>query len=143
MPQLNTSRIIVGGLAAGLVMNVIDALTNGVLLAERWKVGTEALNPDLISKMGMSGTVGWVIVDFVLGILTVWLYAAIRPRFGPGPRTAFTAAIVIWLAVHAAYASYAFMGLYPWSLILASSVGGLMAAVAGGYVGARLYSEAP
>ncbi len=141
MPQLNTPRIIAGGLAAGLVMNVIDALTNGVLLGERWRIGTEALNPDLIAKMGMSSTLGWVMVDFILGILTVWLYAAIRPRFGAGPRTAFTAALVIWLAMHAGYASYAFLGLYPWSLILASSLGGLVAAVAGGYVGAMLYRE--
>ena len=31
------------------------------------------------------------------------------------------------------------MGYYPWSLILASSVGGLVAALAGGYGRARLY----
>ena len=142
MAQLNTPRIIGGGLAAGLVMNVIDALTNGVLLGERWRVATEGLNPELAAKMGMSGTLGWVIVDFILGILTVWVYAAIRPRLGPGPRTALIAAFVIWLAAHAAYASYAFMGLYPSSLIIASSVGGLIAALAGGYVGARLYAEA-
>jgi hypothetical protein len=142
MPQLNAPRVIAGGLAAGLVMNVIDALTNGMLLGERWRVETDALNPGLSAKMGMSGTLGWVIVDFLLGILTVWVYAAVRPRLGPGPRTAFTAAIIIWLAVHAAYASYAFLGLYPWPLILASSVGGLVAALAGGYVGARFYREA-
>jgi hypothetical protein len=123
-------------------MNVIDALTNGVLLGERWRIGTDALNPELTSKMGMSGTLGWVIVDFVLGILTVWVYAAIRLRFGAGPRTALTAAFVIWLAVHAGYVSYAFMGLYPWSLILGSSIGGLIAALAGGYVGGMLYREA-
>lgn len=142
MPQLNAPRVIAGGLAAGLVMNVIDALTNGVLLGERWRIATEALNPGLISKMGMAGTLGWVVVDFILGILTVAVYAAIRARFGPGPLTAMRAAIAIWLAAHAAYASYAFMGLYPWSLIVASSLGGLVAAVAGGYVGARLYREA-
>lgn len=141
MPQLNTSRVILGGLAAGLVMNVIDALTNGVLLGERWRVETDALNPGLSAKMGMSSTLGWVTVDFLLGVLTVWVYAAVRPRLGPGPRTAFVAALVIWLAMHAAYASYAFLGLYSGSLIVASSLGGLVAALAGGYLGARLYSE--
>lgn len=141
MAQLNSSRVIVGGLAAGLVMNILDAITNGFLLGAQWKVETEALNPGLIAKAA-SGTLGWVIVDFILGILTVWVYAAIRPRLGPGPRTAFTAAFVIWLAAHAAYASYAFMGYYSWSLVGASSVGGLVAALAGGYVGARLYREA-
>ncbi len=140
MLQLNASRVVVGGLAAGLVMNIIDAVTNGFLLGERWKVQTEALNPGLITK-AESGTWGWVIVDFILGIIIVWLYAAIRPRFGPGPRTALTAALVVWLTAHVAYASYAFMGYYSWSLIGGSSVGGLVAAVAGGYIGARLYTE--
>ena len=140
MPQLNASRVVVGGLAAGLVMNIIDALTNGVLLGARWKVESDALNPALMAKAA-TGTLGWVIVDFIAGILTVWVYAAIRPRFGPGPRTALTAALVIWLAAHLAYASYAFMGYYSWSLIGSSSVGGLVAALAGGYVGARLYTE--
>ncbi|MEA2723878.1 MAG: hypothetical protein QOH59_1649 [Gemmatimonadales bacterium] len=141
MAQLNSSRVIVGGLAAGLVMNVIDATTNGFLLGNRWMVETEALNPGLLAK-AESGTMGWVLVDFILGILTVWVYAAIRPRLGPGPRTAFTAAFVIWLAAHAAYASYAFMGYYSWSLVGASSMGGLVASLAGGYLGARLYREA-
>jgi len=140
MPPLKSSRVIVGGLAAGLVMNIIDATTNGFLLGARWKVETDALNPGLIAKAG-PGTVGWVIVDFILGILTVWVYAAIRPRLGPGPRTALTAAVVIWLAAHVAYASYAFMGYYSWSLVGTSSVGGLVAALAGGYVGAWLYTE--
>jgi hypothetical protein len=93
------------------------------------------------TKAGASGTLGWVIVDFILGILTVLVYAGMRSRFGPGPGTAVRAALVIWLAAHAAYASYAFMGYYSWSLIGASSVGGLVAALAGGYVGARLYTE--
>jgi hypothetical protein len=140
MAQLNSSRVIVGGLAAGLVMNAIDATTNGFLLGTRWMVETEALNPGLLAKAS-SGTMGWVVVDFILGILTVWVYAAIRPRLGPGPRTAFTAAFVIWLASHAAYASYAFMGYYSWSLVGASSMGGLVASLAGGYLGARLYRE--
>lgn len=141
MAQLNSSRVVVGGLAAGLVMNIIDATTNGFLLGARWKAETEALNPGLLAK-AESGTLGWVVVDFILGILTVWVYAAIRPRFGPGARTAMTAAFAVWLAAHAAYASYAFMGYYSWSIIAASSVGGLVAALAGGYVGARLYREA-
>jgi hypothetical protein len=49
-------------------MNVIDALTNGVLLGEQWRIGTDALNPGLAAKMGMTGTLGWILVDFVLGI---------------------------------------------------------------------------
>ena len=137
---MNLNRVVLGGLAGGLVMNVIDALTNGVLLGERWRQETEALNPGLLAKAS-GGTVGWVIVDFLMGILIVWVYAGVRPRFGPGPRTAAMAALVVWFASHLAYASYAFQGLFSWGTIIASSLGGLLAALAGGYVGARLYRE--
>jgi hypothetical protein len=33
-----------------------------------------------------------------LGLVGVFLYAAIRPRYGPGPRTALIAAAVLWLS---------------------------------------------
>ena len=141
MSQLNMGRIVTSGLAAGLVMNLIDALTNGVVLGERWRQETAALNPGLITKMGGGATAGWVVVDFLVGILLVWVYAAARTRLGPGARTAVTVGIVVWLISHAAYSSYAFMGLYSAGLVFASSIGGLIAILAGAYVGGRLYRE--
>src|SRR5258705_363148 len=37
---------------------------------------------------------GWVVLMLVMGFALVWLYAAVRPRLGPGPRTAITVGIV-------------------------------------------------
>jgi len=34
---------------------------------------------------------------FLLGLGVVWLYAAIRPRFGAGPRTAMLAGVFMWI----------------------------------------------
>jgi hypothetical protein len=39
----------------------------------------------------------FVILDFIYGIVLVYLYAAIRPRFGAGPSTAVQAGILMWL----------------------------------------------
>ena len=141
MGQINTKRVILGGLLAGLIMNIVDAVTNGVVLGARWKAETEALNPGLMAKAAVSSTAGWVAVDFLLGILLLWVYAAIRPGFGPGPRTAITAALAVWLASHLFYSSYIFMGLYSDILICASSVGGLLAILLGALAGARVYQE--
>src|ERR1044072_1631693 len=41
-----------------------------------------------------------VIITFLLGILLICLYAMIRPRYGPGPKTALCAASVIWFCVY-------------------------------------------
>jgi len=141
MSRMNGGRILVGGLAAGVVMNVIDALANGMLLAPRWKAESDALDPTLVTRAAASSTVGWIVVDFLMGILIVWLYAAMRPRFGAGPTTAARAGLVAWLIGHLFYFSYVFMGLYSSGLILASSGAGLVAAMAGAYVGGKLYQE--
>jgi hypothetical protein len=143
MSKINLGRIVVGGLLAGLVMNVVDAVTNGALLGARWQSEGQALSPTLMATPGLEtmSMTGWVIVDFLTGIVLVWLYAAIRPRFGPGPRTALVAAFVIWLAEHLAYASYAFNGLYSVQVVAASSAGGLVGVLAGGLAGGWLYRE--
>jgi hypothetical protein len=139
--RVNLTRVILGGLMAGLVMNVFDAATNGFVVAARWLAETNALNPALFAKVQATSTVGWITVDFLLGIITIWTYAAIRPRYGPGPRTAICAAIAVFLAGHLFYASYIFMGMYSAGLILTSSCGGLVGALAGGLAGGALYKE--
>jgi hypothetical protein len=40
---------------------------------------------------------------FVVGIAAIWLYAAIRPRYGPGAATALRAGFAVWLFVHATF----------------------------------------
>lgn len=141
MSRMNAGRIVIGGLVAGLVMNVIDAGANGYVLAAQWQAEANALNGTIMNQAATMSTVGWVIVDFLLGIATVWTYAAIRPRFGPGPRTAMIAAGVMFVVGHLFYASYVFTGLFSVSLIAASSLGGLVAVAAGAYVGGALYQE--
>jgi len=141
MSRINGGRVVIGGLAAGVVMNVIDAVGNGVLLAGQWKAESDQLDPGLVAKAAASSTVGWIVVDFLMGLLIVWLYAAIRPRFGPGPMTAARAGLFAWLVAHAFYFSYVFMGFFSFRLIAASSGAGLIAAIAGAYLGGRLYQE--
>lgn len=141
MSQMNVGRIVGGGLVAGVVMNVIDAGANGYLLAAQWQREANALNGTLLNQAAAMSTVGWIVVDFVLGIATIWTYAAIRPRFGPGPRTAMIAAVALFVVGHLFYASYVFMGLFSASLIGASSLAGLVAIAAGAYVGGALYRE--
>jgi hypothetical protein len=38
-----------------------------------------------------------VVLGFLMGILAIWLYAAIRPRYGAGPGTALLAGVAAGL----------------------------------------------
>ena len=139
---MNTGRIVGGGLVCGVVMNLIDWLGNGVLLVKQWDAETAALNPGLMAKAGANSALGWIIVDFLTGILTIWLYAAIRPRFGPGPKTALIAGLVAWLFTHVFFSSYVFMGLYSFGLIACCSLAGLIGGLLGAVAGGAVYKEA-
>jgi hypothetical protein len=140
MSKINTGRVITGGLLAGLVMNVIDFIVNAVILAKAWADAAKARGVDMASTQATS-VFGWIIVDFALGLLLVWLYAGIRSRYGAGPKTAILAGLAVWAIAHLVFASYAFMGMLPWSLVIGATIGGFIAILAAGLAGCWLYRE--
>jgi hypothetical protein len=86
MGKINWMRVLIGGLVAGIVVNVLQfaawALYQGRILSAT----LEALGHPLKQTGGT--TVLWVVLCFLMGFLLVWLYAAVRPRCGAGPGTA-------------------------------------------------------
>jgi hypothetical protein len=93
MGRINMSRVILGGIVAGLVVNVGEFLLNGVFLADYYaemggRLGLPAMDTPVF--------VTYVILSLLLGTVAVWLYAAARPRFGPGPATALRIGIAVW-----------------------------------------------
>jgi hypothetical protein len=120
-------------------MNVADILINGLLLGQQWGNAMQARGIDPVS-VPLGGT-GWIIVDFIAGIFVVWLYAAIRPRFGPGPKTALIAGCAMWLIAHAVFASFWFMGVFPPGLIAVASLCALISTLVASLAGCALYRE--
>ena len=140
MGKINIARVILGGLVAGIVSDLLGYLVDGVLLAQRWSDGMGALaRPDLgptqiawINLLGLAG-----------GIALIWIYAAIRPRFGPGPITAVYAGVAVWL-LGTLLPNTAFMvvaGLFGKHLALYTTSGALIETLAGALAGAALYKE--
>jgi hypothetical protein len=142
MAAINTGRVVLGGLVAGVVLNVLDFVANGVIVGERFKADWDAINPALWPKMSAAPSmVTYVVIDFVLGILLVWTYAAIRPRFGPGAKTAAIASVTLWLLGSALYAGFVASGLISTTAYLVFGVIALINFLIGGWVGGKLYSE--
>jgi len=141
MSKVNTGRVILAGLVAGLVINVIDFVVNVPILGKQWGDATKVLGIKL-EDVNVQSAVGWICMDFIAGLFTAWLYAAIRPRYGTGAGTALRAAFATWFIIHVALGSLVWNGLYPLSLAVISTAGALVAMLAGGWVAGRLYSEA-
>ena len=127
-----------GGIAATLVLVVGESAAvaplSGRLLAARAAAGLPPPQPQM----------GWLALEAVLsGLLLVWVYAAIRPRFGPGRATAIRAGVAVWVSTpflmtaHMIYDNFGF----PAPLLVQLALGLLPAFVIASLVGAWLYRE--
>lgn len=140
---INTQKVVVGGLVAGAVLAVLDFVANGLLLANQNNAALNALNPDLLANVQGAGmTVLFVVMDLLFGMLVVWTYAAMRPRFGPGARTAMIAGFQVWLVAVLLYLGMTFMGMWTWGYMVLGAVVFLVSILVASLVGGLLYKEA-
>jgi len=93
MSKINMGRVVMGGLVAGLIINIAE-ITSANVFADWYAEVFEGLN---LPEMSGGDMTALVLGGFVIGIILTWTYAAMRPRFGPGPKTALLAGLVIWL----------------------------------------------
>lgn len=139
MGKINWGRVIIGGLLAGLVLNLIDFPLHGVWLMSDYEAAMAALGkgPTPGSLIGL-----YVAYDFVVGIFVVWLYAAIRPRFGAGPGTAVLAGLAVWFLTFLLHAiGEAPLGLFPLRLYVIPVLVGVVQMALAGLAGGWAYRE--
>ncbi|MDA2938274.1 hypothetical protein MYX75_08440 [Acidobacteria bacterium AH-259-A15] len=139
MGKINLGRVILGGLLAGLILNVGEFILNEPILGRDWAAAMEALNQP---PVGGSAIAWFVVMGFVLGMVLIWLYAAIRPRFGAGPKSAVIAGLAAWFFAYLYSAvGMGAMGLFPNRLLLIGIVWGLFELPIATLAGAWLYKE--
>lgn len=95
MGKINWGRVVLGGLLAMIVMGVFSAIQIPIF-ANAWETALEAVGAEF-PMMTATFLVTATVIQFGAGIVAVWLYAAIRPRYGPGPMTAAIAGFAVWL----------------------------------------------
>ena len=140
MGKINAGRVLLGGLLAGVVINISEWFWNGVVFAKDMQEAMAKLNKTM--DMGGSTMAIFIAWGFLIGILAVYLYAAIRPRFGAGRGTAIRAGLMMWLLVYVSMTiSMAPMGLFPIHLMLLGLPVSLVEIVVATWLGAWLYKE--
>ncbi len=92
--NVNFGRILLAGVVAGILYFLGDGLVHGVLLKQQWAIILSAINIDPERAMNSPAIYG--MYDLAKGLAVMWVYAAIRPRFGAGPKSAFLAGLAVW-----------------------------------------------
>jgi hypothetical protein len=94
---MNPRRILLAGTTAGMFMLASGvALGHGVL----GPAYIRAFASHRVHPPGAGTVVENTLLRLGFGFLAAFLYAAMRPRFGPGPRTALVAGFTLWLAAY-------------------------------------------
>jgi hypothetical protein len=140
MAKINLGRVIIGGIVAGLVADVLGYLVDGILLAPKWADGMKALGH---ANFSSNQWIWFNLLGLVGGIALIWVYAAIRPRFGAGVKTAVIAGLTVWV-VGSLVPNLSFMcaaGLFSHHLTVLTTLGNLVEIVVGAIAGAALYKE--
>jgi len=138
---INTGKVVAGGLLAGLVANAFDFVSNTYILMPDWQALAAAhnLDPAAMTNPAVAGT--WIAIDFLFGILLVWTYAAMRPRFGAGPKTAILAGLAIYVAPTLVLFGFTMMGLFTMTLFVKGSCASIVSTLAASIAGAAIYKE--
>ena len=92
MVNINWGRVILSGLLCGLIWTLLSI----VLMAYVGADFLEAVSRRGADRSSATPHAFLLISNFAAGIWSIALYAAIRPRFGAGPKTAVIAGCAWW-----------------------------------------------
>ena len=139
MERLNWSRIVLGGLLAGVVWGVLYAIVLPLVGREfvTSLPGFRGHYPGNTATMRAIVSMGPVLV----GISTMWLYAAIRPRYGPGPKTAMLAGFALWFFGSVVDVEWAALGAVPVGAVVGPVAASLPIVLLAAAAGAWVYNE--
>jgi len=82
-----------------------------------------------------------IFLDFVVGIVLMWLYAAIQPRFRAGLWTAVRAGLVAWFLAALLCAAFMFQGVMPLAIMNITILVLLVEYPLAVVLGAKLYMD--
>lgn len=139
MSRINWVGVVLGGLTAGLIMNVSGILLAHFVLGPEYVEAFKAKVSPQSEPLMFAKHVG---LRLWFGVLAVFIYAGFRPRFGPGPWTAVLAGGTVFLAAGLVLlASLNDFGLLTGGRLWVAAAWTLAEAVVATLAGAWLYGE--
>ena len=137
--KFNINRILVGGIAAGFVMLIVDMLSHGLFLKENYAFFAE--KGILRSTPLISGLLLHNISIIVGGMSLSILYALVRKHATPGCKTAFKLGLLVgFICFPASFAMYAFHQVGA-TIPLTSAATSLVECTLGTIVAGSLYKD--
>jgi uncharacterized membrane protein len=142
MGKANLSRAILGGLLAGVVFMVAEFVVEGLAdLLFKFNESRAVIETFNLSVGGARFHIVNLGHLFVLCILIIWVYTALRPRFGPGPKTALITSAIFLSTYVLLMVNLVNLGIFPAKIGLASVLFNFVELPIAVFAGASIYKE--
>jgi hypothetical protein len=139
MAGINIGRWLAGGVVAGAVIWLLEGASS-MLYFDDMQTALQA--HDLAMDMTAAVWALTVMASLILGLALVFFYAAARPRFGPGPKTAAIVAVAMWFgSTLLSLLGYHMLNLYPMTMLGMWALVGLAELIVAALVGGWIYRE--
>ena len=134
---VNTKRVLIGGLAGGVVWNAWSLFVNAVLLGARYQSAQAADHFQVEPRIPFLPL--WILTVFALSWVIASLYAAVRAAWGPGPMTALGLGVLAGFAIgfpmNLSMAAWGTFGrIFPLCWALDLGLGAVFAALIAGWL---------
>ena len=128
-------RVVLCGVVAGVVWYLLSALSLSLFAQDLVAI---------VERGGSYPRLGgafFFVVDLMMGIWAIWLYSAIAPRYGNGPKTAAIVGVAWWTIKSLQSAKWAGLGFLPRGAALIPLATTLVAVLVASVLGAWLYDR--
>jgi hypothetical protein len=141
MSNVNWGRFILGALIVAAICFVSDGFLHQRVVTEQWQAVIAALGATVPEHAGFS-MVWFVVFEAGRGFLAMYVYVLLRPRLGPGVKTATWAGVVTWVAFSlTGPAQFIPLGFYSTMLWFSVAVYQLVFTIIAAIMGAAPYTE--
>jgi hypothetical protein len=141
---MNLRRVVLAGLIAGPIEIVLKMIQGGLYLNTLHLAALESVNPALAAKAftEVSGLIGFLTITMLLGVLHMYIYAAMRPRFDTRLAAVVSAALATGTVEALNWGLVGMIGIFTWWHIGVEAVltiGNMLIAI---YAGSLVYKDA-
>jgi hypothetical protein len=141
MGSINWNRELLGSIVAGVIIDLLEWLFNGYVLGPQWREAMQSLGRPLQETPNQ--VMFYMVLGLIYGVVATSMYAAIRPRFGAGMKTAVYAGLGAWfLGYFLPTLTWVPMDLFPRRLMAMAMLVGFVEILVATVMGAWLYREA-
>ena len=141
MRNVNWGKFVLGALIVTAICFVSDAFLHQRVVTEQWESVIAALGATVPEHAGFS-MIWFVVFEAGRGFLAMYVYVLLRPRLGPGVKTATWAGVVTWVAFSlTGPAQFIPLGFYSTTLWFTVAIYQLVFTIIAAIMGAAPYSE--